>query len=67
MKKSQEAITLLSAVDDDTYLAEVNESLGDAWSSLGKSSEAEQSYNKAKSINAKRKAGSPLLKMKMQL
>jgi predicted negative regulator of RcsB-dependent stress response len=67
MKKSQEAITLLSAVDDDTYLAEVNEILGDAWSSLGKSSEAEQSYNKAKSINAKRKAGSPLLKMKMQL
>ncbi len=67
MKKSQEAITLLSAVDDDTYLAEVNEISGDAWSSLGKSSEAEQSYNKAKSINAKRKAESPLLKMKMQL
>lgn len=64
-KQPQEAIDLLSIVDDDAYVAAVNEISGDALAALGKVMEANQAYQKAKaaSIND---AKSPLLKLKMR-
>ncbi len=66
MKKSQEAIKLLGSIDDNGYLAEINEVLGDAFLDLGRLSEAEQAYRKAETADANKKLRLPLLKMKMQ-
>jgi predicted negative regulator of RcsB-dependent stress response len=67
MKKSQEAVDLLEHIDDKSYLADINEVLGDALLDIGKIDEAEQAYKKAKSMNDNNKLQSPLLKIKMQL
>ncbi len=67
MKKPQEAVDLLAAIDDTGYLADINETLGDALLALGKTSEAEEAYRKAKTSDESKKTHAPLLKMKVQL
>jgi len=64
-KEPQKAIDLLaSSKDDSAYAVLINEVRGDALLKLGKNTEAEKAYRRAKILDED--ASSPLLKMKLQ-
>jgi predicted negative regulator of RcsB-dependent stress response len=64
-KQPQKAIDMLAITDDDAYLAEISEIQGDALLKLGKTTEAKQAYQKAKTTSVG-DAEPPLLQLKMQ-
>lgn len=63
--KNTEALEILKKVDDEGFLAAIEEVKGDILSKMGQTAEAKKAYQNA--LNAtKGKARSPLLKMKLE-